>query len=37
MTVQELDAANANTSGYQAFYPGLEILVPCPEDASAST
>src|SRR6478735_4031408 len=37
VTVQELDAANANTSGYQAFYPGLEILVPCPEDASGST
>jgi LysM repeat protein len=37
VTVQELDAANANTSGYQAFYPGLEILVPCPGDASAGT
>ena len=32
VTVQELDDANANTSGYQSFYPGLEILVPCPRN-----
>ncbi len=37
VTVQELDNANANTSGYSSFYPGLEILVPCAGDASAST
>lgn len=29
VTVDQLDAANANTSGYSGFYPGLEILVPC--------
>ncbi len=29
VTVDQLDAANANTSGYSAFYPGLEIVIPC--------
>lgn len=32
VTVEQLDAANANTPGYSAFYPGLEILVPCRVD-----
>ena len=29
ITVAQLDAANANTSGYSAFYPGLKIIIPC--------
>jgi hypothetical protein len=29
VTVEQLDAANANTPGYSAFYPGLEIVIPC--------
>ncbi len=28
VTVDALRAANANTSGYNAFYPGLEIVIP---------
>ncbi len=27
-TVEALDAANANTSGYKSFYPGLKIKTP---------
>jgi len=30
LTVDQLDAANANTSGYSAFYPTLKIIIPCP-------
>jgi LysM repeat protein len=29
VTVEALDAANANTDGYSAFYPGLTIVIPC--------
>jgi LysM repeat protein len=29
VTVEALDAANANTSGYSGFYPGLQIVIPC--------
>jgi LysM repeat protein len=29
ITVEALDAANSATSGYNAFYPGLEIVIPC--------
>ena len=29
VTVDELDAANANTKGYDVFYVGLVIQVPC--------
>lgn len=29
ITVDQLDAANSNTPGYSAFYPGLEIVIPC--------
>jgi LysM repeat protein len=32
VSVEELDAANESTEGYAVFYPGLEILVPCPAD-----
>lgn len=32
VTVEELNEANAVTPGYSSFYPGLEILVPCPPD-----
>jgi LysM repeat protein len=28
ITVEELDAANAGTVGYSAFYPGLKIVIP---------
>ena len=28
VTVDQLDAANANTKGYSAFYPGLKIIIP---------
>jgi len=31
VTVEALDAANANTAGYSSFYPGLEIVIPCVE------
>ena len=29
VTVEQLDAANASTSGYSSFYPGLKIIIPC--------
>jgi LysM repeat protein len=29
ITVEELDAANTSTAGYNAFYPGLTIVIPC--------
>ena len=29
VTVEALDAANANTNGYSSFYPGLKIVIPC--------
>ena len=29
VTVEALDAANASTAGYGAFYPGLKIVIPC--------
>jgi LysM repeat protein len=29
VTVEALDAANANTAGYSSFYPGLKIVIPC--------
>jgi peptidoglycan hydrolase-like protein with peptidoglycan-binding domain len=29
VTVEALDAANANTAGYGAFFPGLDIIIPC--------
>jgi LysM repeat protein len=32
VTVDALDAANAATSGYSAFYPGLEIVIPAKSD-----
>jgi LysM repeat protein len=32
VTVQALDAANAGTPGYSAFYPGLEIVIPAKDD-----
>lgn len=32
VTVQELDAANAGTPGYESFYVGLEIVIPAPSD-----
>lgn len=32
VTVEALDAANANTPGYSAFYPGLEIVIPAKSD-----
>lgn len=32
VTVEALDAANAGTSGYGAFYPGLEIVIPAKAD-----
>jgi len=28
VTVEAMDAANANTDGYSAFFPGLEIVIP---------
>ncbi len=28
VTVEALRAANASTSGYSAFYPGLTIVIP---------
>lgn len=31
VSVEALDAANASTAGYGAFYPGLEIVIPCVE------
>lgn len=35
-TVAQLDEANADTRGYDAFFPGLEILVPCSGEADES-
>jgi LysM repeat protein len=32
VSVAELDAANVNTSGYSAFFPGLEIVIPAKAD-----
>lgn len=32
VTVGALDAANAGTPGYSAFYPGLEIVIPAKEN-----
>lgn len=32
VTVEEMDAANAGTNGYDAFYPGLEIVIPAKDD-----
>jgi LysM repeat protein len=32
VTVEALDAANVNTPGYSAFYPGLEIVIPAKSD-----
>lgn len=32
VTVDALNAANASTSGYSAFYPGLEIVIPAKSD-----
>jgi LysM repeat protein len=32
VTVEALDAANAGTDGYSAFYPGLEIVIPAKAD-----
>ena len=29
VTVEALDAANASTPGYGAFFAGLEIVIPC--------
>lgn len=37
VTVDELDSANADTTGYSSFYPGLKILVPCAQSATGST
>jgi LysM repeat protein len=31
VSVEALDAANANTPNYSSFYPGLEIVIPCVE------
>lgn len=30
ITYQEMDAANANTPGYDSFVVGTEIVIPCP-------
>lgn len=30
ITFQEMDAANANTPGYDSFVVGTEIVIPCP-------
>lgn len=32
VTVEAMDAANASTNGYSAFYPGLEIVIPAKDD-----
>ncbi len=32
VTVEALDAANATTDGYSAFFPGLQIVIPAKED-----
>lgn len=33
LTVEQMDAANTETPGYNAFYPGLEITIPCPSES----
>lgn len=30
ITFEQMDAANANTAGYQNFIVGTEIIIPCP-------
>ena len=38
VTVEQLNAANQHTGGYQVVYPGLDIMVPCEgEGAGVST
>lgn len=32
VTVEAMDAANASTNGYDAFYPGLKIVIPAKDD-----
>ncbi len=32
VTVDAMDAANASTNGYDAFYPGLSIVIPAKDD-----
>jgi LysM repeat protein len=32
VTVEAMDAANAQTNGYSAFYPGLQIVIPAKSD-----
>ncbi len=32
VTVEAMDAANASTNGYSAFYPGLQIVIPAKDD-----
>ena len=32
VTVEALNAANVNTAGYSAFFPGLEIVIPAKSD-----
>ena len=32
VTVEALDAANATTNGYSAFFPGLQIVIPAKAD-----
>lgn len=32
VTVEELDEVNRGTPGYDAFYPGLEIVIPAKDD-----
>lgn len=33
ITVEQMDAANTETPGYNAFYPGLVITIPCPPES----
>jgi LysM repeat protein len=38
VTVEALQAANETTAAFEIFYPGLEIMVPCPgEDGEGTT
>ncbi len=32
VTVEAMDAANSGTNGYDAFYPGLSIVIPAKDD-----
>jgi LysM repeat protein len=32
VTVEAMDAANVSTNGYDAFYPGLDIVIPAKDD-----